>query len=151
MAPFLKAILPPKITSPFGPRVIEGKPNNHNGIDIKADYETLYAPLAGDIMFGYNELSGNFARIDHGPFVTAYAHLSSALTAKDTVAEGEPFAVSGDTGHSFGAHLHFGIQIEDIWIDPTDWFKALYSTQALEVAAPISGAIVLIVVLFLIA
>ena len=54
---------------------------------------------------------GNYVVISHGPGnTTLYAHMSSrAVKEGDTVTQGQIIGVTGDTGISRGAHLHYEI------------------------------------------
>ena len=63
---------------------------------------------------------GNFTCIDHGGGLsTCYAHQSSfAVSAGQSVSQGEVIGYSGCTGHCFGAHLHFEVRIGGVPTDP---------------------------------
>ncbi|MDT0300852.1 M23 family metallopeptidase [Streptomonospora wellingtoniae] len=52
---------------------------------------------------------GNYVEIDHaGGYSTLYAHLDSVdVAAGDDVSQGDVIGAVGNTGGSFGAHLHF--------------------------------------------
>lgn len=87
-------------------------PVGHPGIDIAAGMGApLYAADTGVIVFagwsyrGY----GNLIIIDHGTgWQTAYAHLSQINVAcGGAIYQGQLIGLSGSTGNSTGAHLHF--------------------------------------------
>lgn len=108
------------VTSRFGIRW--GR--NHKGTDFGAAVGTsIYAAAAGTVTtaaYGYNGGFGNMIIISHGNGVqTYYAHCSS-LVAKvgDQVSQGDLIAKVGNTGHSFGSHLHFEIRINDVAYNP---------------------------------
>ncbi|MNH58418.1 Murein DD-endopeptidase MepM [compost metagenome] len=88
---------------------------NHYGIDIAIPEGTsVHASDGGTVMFagwlgsgGY----GNAVFIDHGNGQwTEYDHNASVLVKTgDKVSKGQEIAKSGNTGNSFGAHLHWQI------------------------------------------
>ena len=87
-------------------------PQGHPGIDIAAGLGApLFASDTGVIVFaglsyrGY----GNLVIIDHGNgWQTAYAHLSQInVFCGGAIFQGQLLGLSGSTGNSTGAHLHF--------------------------------------------
>lgn len=96
------------ITSTFGERWNK----MHKGIDmISADYRILAAD-GGRVSFaGVKTGYGNCIVISHGNgYETLYGHLSRIDVKRgDKVERGESIGIMGDTGHSFGIHLHFEI------------------------------------------
>jgi murein DD-endopeptidase MepM/ murein hydrolase activator NlpD len=98
----------------------------HRGIDIAAKEDDLiYAAASGKVMtintssVGY----GNMVMIDHqNGYVTLYAHLNTILTSEGGyVIQGQPIGLSGSTGNSTGAHLHFEIRYQDGFVNPWDF------------------------------
>jgi murein DD-endopeptidase MepM/ murein hydrolase activator NlpD len=60
-----------------------------------------------------------------------YAHLSKIeVSPNQYVTSGEPIALGGNTGRSFGAHLHFEIRYKDFSIDPESIID--YNTRQLK-------------------
>jgi murein DD-endopeptidase MepM/ murein hydrolase activator NlpD len=109
------------ITSPFGYRW--GR--MHEGIDIAAAEGTpIMAAASGTVVLMQSEASsggyGNYTCIDHGGGLsTCYAHQSSFATSEGaSVSQGELIGYVGNTGHSYGAHLHFEVRIEGVPTDP---------------------------------
>ena len=96
----------------------------HLGIDIDApEGSNVYAAGTGVVTMaqgGWNYGYGNVVQIDHGNgYVTIYAHLSTIfVTQCQTVGQGAVVGLSGNTGNSFGAHLHFEIRIGGSNINP---------------------------------
>lgn len=96
----------------------------HLGIDIDApEGSNVYAAGTGVVTMaqgGWNYGYGNVVQIDHGNgYVTIYAHLSTIfVTQCQTVGQGAVIGLSGNTGNSFGAHLHFEIRIGGSNINP---------------------------------
>jgi murein DD-endopeptidase MepM/ murein hydrolase activator NlpD len=104
--------------NPYGP--------SHLGIDISApEGSNVYAAGAGVVTMaqgGWNYGYGNVIQIDHGNGdVTVYAHLSSInVSMCQAVGQGALIGLSGNTGNSFGAHLHFEIRRGGSNINPYD-------------------------------
>jgi murein DD-endopeptidase MepM/ murein hydrolase activator NlpD len=98
----------------------------HLGIDISApEGSNVYAAGTGVVTMaqgGWNYGYGNVVQIDHGNgYVTVYAHLSTIfVTQCQTVGQGAVIGLSGNTGNSFGAHLHFEIRVGGSNINPYD-------------------------------
>lgn len=98
----------------------------HLGIDIDApEGSNVYAAGTGVVTMaagGWNYGYGNVIQIDHGNgYVTVYAHLSTILVSQcQTVGQGAVIGLSGNTGNSFGAHLHFEIRVGGSNINPYD-------------------------------
>jgi len=98
----------------------------HLGIDITApEGSNVYAAGSGIVTMaqgGYNYGYGNVVQIDHGNgYVTVYAHLSQInVSPCQAVGQGTLIGYSGNTGNSFGAHLHFEIRVGGKNINPYD-------------------------------
>ena len=117
-----------KITSPMGGRNtgIPGASTNHKGVDIGGvGYTTnVLATKAGVVITSKLSSSyGNYVVISHGPGnTTLYAHMSSrAVKEGDTVTQGQIIGVTGDTGISRGAHLHYEITENGSRVNPLDY------------------------------
>ena len=106
------------VTSPFGYRW--GR--LHAGIDIGVPYGTpIHAAASGTVVIaGWVDGYGNYTCIDHGGgMATCYAHQSSFATSVGAhVSQGQVIGYVGNTGHSFGAHLHFEVRINGNPVDP---------------------------------
>ena len=68
---------------------------------------------------------GNAIKIDHGNgYETLYAHLSNVYVKKgNAVKKGDLIGYMGNTGRSFGAHLHFELRKDGKKIDPTEYLE----------------------------
>ncbi|WP_461246324.1 peptidoglycan DD-metalloendopeptidase family protein [Treponema sp. R6D11] len=103
------------VTSSFGMRKdpINGALSFHSGIDFRANTGTpVLASLEGVVSFtGENWLYGKHIILSHtNGYKTIYAHLNAfSVKQGDRVATGKKIGESGNTGHSTGPHLHFGI------------------------------------------
>lgn len=106
------------LTSPFGPRW--GR--MHNGLDL--DLETgdnVFAAFEGLVRISqYHSSYGNVVVIRHNNGLeTLYAHLSQRkVKPGDHVEAGDIVGLGGNTGRSYGAHLHFEIRYMGDAIDP---------------------------------
>lgn len=97
------------MTSNFGRR---GSRRYHYGIDIKAQTgDTIYAAFDGKIRVKQYERKGYgyYLVVRHlNGLETVYGHLSKFLVEEnDFVRSGQPIGLAGNTGRSFGSHLHF--------------------------------------------
>lgn len=108
------------ISSTFGYRDFDGA--FHKGLDLAAGEGTpTYAAAAGTVIIaGWSSSAGNWVVIDHGNgLVTKYMHHSAlAVSAGQTVAKGQQIGYVGNTGNSFGAHLHFQVEVNGSAVDP---------------------------------
>lgn len=97
------------MTSNFGRR---GSRRYHYGVDLKAQTgDTIYAAFDGKVRVKQYERKGYgyFLVIRHlNGLETVYGHLSKFLVNEnDFVKSGQPIGLAGNTGRSFGSHLHF--------------------------------------------
>jgi murein DD-endopeptidase MepM/ murein hydrolase activator NlpD len=87
----------------------------HEGMDFGAPTGTsIYASDGGKIIrAGWFSGHGLCVEIDHGNnVVTRYSHCSRVLVnVGDLVYQGQEIAKVGNTGHSFGSHLHFEVRV----------------------------------------
>ncbi len=119
------------VSSSFKMRTLNGVTKQHNGIDIcrwaGTHGATIVAVKDGTVEVAYK--SGNnggyglYVVINHGNGVkTYYAHLSATLVnVGDYVTQGTTIGRAGNTGYSFGAHLHFGLMINGGWVNPMNY------------------------------
>lgn len=126
----LAPVAPTCITSPFGPRVLPGKPlagTFHWGIDLAAPVgATVRAAAAGQVVaISRRGLGGLFVTMRHDGFRTLYAHLGRVTPrlaqGQTAIRAGEPLGVVGRTGLSYGAHLYFELQRDGVRIDPAPY------------------------------
>ncbi len=115
------------VTSPFGPRrhPILGGTRLHAGIDISNSLGApIWAAQAGEVIYsGTMRGYGNVVMVDHGGFVTLYAHMSArSVTKGQVVSQGQEVGKVGSTGYSTGNHLHFEVRVNG---DPQDPMKYL--------------------------
>lgn len=114
------------VTSPFGHRSL----GYHRGIDISganASGSLVVAGASGTVTEagwstgGY----GNYVIINHGNGVeTLYAHMldnSLMVNPGDVVQKGQTIGRVGNTGYSFGAHLHFEVRVNGNKLNPAPY------------------------------
>lgn len=117
------------ITSNYGYRYLElyGYTRLHAGTDIGAQYGAeVTAAAAGNVTIAtYGGGYGNYVMISHADgSATLYGHMSSlAVSAGQTVNQGDVIGYVGSTGNSTGPHLHFEVRINGSAVDPMQFFK----------------------------
>ncbi len=97
----------------------------HLGVDWasvkRADIKTSNG---GTVIFNdYLGIYGNTIIIDHGyGLQTLYAHTSaSSVNVGDSVNKGQKIGNTGTTGAVLGDHLHFGVLIQGVEVNPLEW------------------------------
>jgi murein DD-endopeptidase MepM/ murein hydrolase activator NlpD len=113
------------ITGVYGSqRILNGQPRSpHRGVDIAAARGTpVVSPANGIIRLAAKDmyLMGNTLMIDHGlGVVSIFIHLDSINAGEgERIAQGDIVARVGKTGRTTGPHLHWGISVGSISIDP---------------------------------
>ena len=99
----------------------------HAGVDLATAHGTpIYAAHDGVVKLArWYGVYGNCVILDHGNEVeTLYRHSSKLLvTEGQRVRAGEKIALVGNTGHSFGPHLHYEVRIDGNAVDPVPWMR----------------------------
>ena len=112
-----------KVTSSFGYRKdpFTGKKRLHNGLDLRARNEEVYAMLHGKVIkTGEDQRSGKYVILQHGNIQISYCHLSKIIVKTGAnVNPGKVVAISGSTGRSSGPHLHMTLRVNGEIINPT--------------------------------
>lgn len=107
-----------KITSRFGKR---GR-RYHQGIDIDLNTgDTVKAAFDGVVRYSrYNSTFGYLVIVRHfNGIETYYAHLSKLMVVPNQdVKAGQVIGLGGNTGKSYGSHLHFETRFLDKPFDP---------------------------------
>ena len=115
------------ITSPFGYRVspTSGASTYHQGVDLDTGTGwPVVAARAGTVtVAGWGNAAGNYVQINHHDgFSSIYMHLSSiGVRAGQHVSAGQYIGATGSTGVSTGDHLHFGISLNGVYVNPCSY------------------------------
>lgn len=103
----------------------DGRKKHHLGTDLANITGTPVRSALGGIVraAGWQHLFGNAVIVHHGQgLTTSYNHLSRLDVAEgDTVEAGDIVGAVGSTGQSTGPHLHWGMQVGEIEVDPERW------------------------------
>lgn len=92
----------------------------HAGVDICAYYEPVLNIAEGIVKtVAWGKREGIYIVIIHGDFESVYAHLSRTFVQPgQLVYAAENIGVSGNTGMSSSAHLHFGMKYKGRFFNP---------------------------------
>jgi murein DD-endopeptidase MepM/ murein hydrolase activator NlpD len=97
----------------------------HLGLDLASTAQAeVPAAAPGRVVFAdYMGIYGNAVVVDHGMgLLTLYAHLSSIGVGEgEEVAEGAIVGRSGQSGLAGGDHLHFGVFVHGVAVEPIEW------------------------------
>ena len=117
-----------RVSAPYGIRTYR----MHRGVDLglcHGEDRTIIAAFKGIVVKvrnqGRRKGYGKYVILDHGNgLTTLYAHLASwQVNVGDTLQAGDTIGVGGNTGRSFGAHLHFEMRFNGNYIDPATVFN----------------------------
>lgn len=106
----------------------------HRGLDYAgAAGSPVVAPAAGKVSLvgtvsqGFR-VHGNVVGVDHGQGVTSiFMHLSRINVKEgDVVKPGQLIGAVGSTGASTGPHLHWGLYVNGLSVDPTPWLSKVF-------------------------
>lgn len=105
-------------------RILNGKPRRpHLGVDVAAPVGTkVFAAADGIVALAHEDMffTGRTIHIDHGLGLgTVYAHLSRLHVKKgERVKKGQLIGRIGKTGRATGPHLHWGMTLGSVRLDP---------------------------------
>jgi murein DD-endopeptidase MepM/ murein hydrolase activator NlpD len=101
---------------------------DHVGFDLSV---TKHYPIEASndgkvVLADYFGIYGNTVIIDHGAgLLTLYGHLSSIdVKPGQMVKKKDVVGKSGETGLAGGDHLHFGMFLHGVPVDPREWWDA---------------------------
>jgi murein DD-endopeptidase MepM/ murein hydrolase activator NlpD len=119
------APVPECMNSPFGvQRYYNGKfsGNYHKGVDQRSPLgRTIKAVAAAKVQIARPyQLHGGTVGLDHGQGLTSvYIHMSKILVKPgQVVQQGEAIGLVGSTGFASGPHLHWGLYVHGVPINP---------------------------------
>lgn len=121
-------------------RITQGYGAGHKAVDLGREHltgEPIIAHSDGVVVFcqtGHknqkgakgNASYGNCVKLDHGSgYHTLYAHLATVCVKHgETVTKGQVIGTMGNTGNSYGMHLHFEVRKDNKHLDPTPYLAA---------------------------
>ena len=116
-------------SSGYGPRSVQcGSQGCSSSFHYGTDFANgcgspIYAANSGTVDYaGPNDGYGNYIRIQHGGGVgTGYAHIRDGgilVRSGQRVNSGQVIAYAGNTGRSFGCHLHFEVYVGGRPVNP---------------------------------
>ena len=113
------------ITGVYGSqRILNGNPRRpHYGVDIAAPEGTpIRAMGSGTVRLAHHDmvLTGKTLVIDHGHgLMSVYVHMSELTVSEgQRVETGEVVGAVGQTGRATGPHLHWGVTLFSVQLDP---------------------------------
>ena len=122
-----------RTSSPYGVRRYYNgelaKDYYHRGLDYAGGYgSAVVAPAGGKVVLvGYENkgfrVHGNVVGVDHGQgLVSIFMHMSKIDVQPGQLLEpGDRIGAIGTTGASTGPHLHWGLYVNAVSVDPTQW------------------------------
>lgn len=121
-------------------RITQGYKSGHKAVDLGREHvtgEPVIAHSAGKVVFCQtgqknnkgakgNASYGNCVRIDHGHgYSTLYAHLATVKVKHgQVVKQGQVIGTMGNTGNSYGMHLHVEVRKDNKHLNPTPYLEA---------------------------
>ena len=123
-----------KVNSPYGVRrdPFTGKKSRHNGIDLHARRDEVFAMLDGRVVkTGQDKRSGKYVILRHGDYTVSYCHLSRIFISKGaSVRPGEVVGITGSTGRSTGEHLHITVRYRKKYVNPLVLLDAIHDVKS---------------------
>ena len=149
---------PYRVSSPFNPKRVHpvtGRIGPHNGTDFATPTGTQVLSTGDGVVtrVGNHPFAGRYIDIQHGgQYKTRYLHLHRVLVRRgEAINRGQVIALSGNSGRSTGAHLHFELHVRGRPIDPMKAkiptalsipkkHKAIFAQQVLEQTYLLDGS-----------
>ncbi|MBJ7538561.1 peptidoglycan DD-metalloendopeptidase family protein [Marinomonas transparens] len=114
-----------RVSSPFNAHrlhPITGHPAPHNGVDLATPIGTKILATGDGIVtrVATHKYAGKYVVIDYsGPYSARFLHLQKVLVKKgQKVKRGQVIALSGNTGRTTGAHLHYELHVKGRPVNP---------------------------------
>jgi len=111
-----------RISQPFGVNEDWYKKFSYNGVPLKGHTGIDFAVPSGTLVeavsygnvieIGFEPTGyGRYVKLEHEWGESLYAHISEIQVGyRQSVVQGQPIALSGNTGNSTGPHLHFAVR-----------------------------------------
>jgi len=100
----------------------------HKGIDLASFRQAkIYSSNKGSVIYAnFTGIYGNTLAVYHKlGLVSSYSHCSIFNVSQGSkVSRGMILARTGSTGAVFGDHLHFGIYIQGLPVQPLEWMDS---------------------------
>ena len=126
--------------SPYGWRTLHGKRRFHHGVDVGGSFEAMVAADGVVSHIGWSRWGGgHVVKVDHGEYVSVYYHGADEtnLMRGERVFPGRVVYPTGNTGRSFGVHLHYELRKRGgIWgntVDPVPFLNGTVAEPVLRV------------------
>ena len=98
----------------------------HMGSDhASVSHASIPAGNTGIVVFAdFNGIYGNTVILDHGlGLFSIYSHMNEIhVSAGNKVERGEIIGTTGTTGLAGGDHLHFGMMVHGVFVNPVEWW-----------------------------
>ncbi|MDR2733674.1 MAG: M23 family metallopeptidase [Spirochaetota bacterium] len=119
----------------------------HNGIDMGGDSQRVVPIAPGEIVYYFDEGEhplyresgvGNFMVLQHTNAMRSYYYhmrKASVANARASLAHNETIGLSGNSGRSFGAHLHLSVSDDKGYINPLSLLPDYPDARAPEIAS----------------
>lgn len=132
-----------RLTSPYGYRELINpftggtRESVHKGVDILGTYRARVTAIgAGKVIEHYpvpngyfkgHPVLGGMIKIDHGNgWFSVYGHLSATYIKEGQIIKaGDVIGRQGNTGKSYGSHLHFELQYNNETVQPLKFVSGL--------------------------
>ena len=102
----------------------------HMGIDLASTaHSSVPAANNGKVVFAdVNGIYGKTVVLDHGfGLFSLYSHLSRIMVQKgEMVSKGNILGSTGTTGLAGGDHLHYGMMVQNVFINPLEWWDSVW-------------------------
>jgi murein DD-endopeptidase MepM/ murein hydrolase activator NlpD len=123
--------VPGEMHGPFGTRRLFNNElqSHHTGVDFRAQTgDPIHAAGAGVVRLSKDLFySGNAVVIDHGAGVfTSYSHLSRIdVKVGQRIEKGQAVGLAGATGRVTGPHLHWGVKVNSVNVNPLTFVQVI--------------------------
>ena len=123
--------VPGEMHGPFGTRRLFNNElqSHHTGVDFRAQTgDPIHAAGAGVVRLTKDLFySGNAVVIDHGAGVfTSYSHLSRIdVKVGQRIEKGRAVGLAGATGRATGPHLHWGVKVNSVNVNPLTFVRVI--------------------------